>query len=119
MQLINKLNYYGRECIFKVTLDKNKSNTMTLMLHNEIVYAVEEMRILYKSIVMIVNEVKCIFMHLNLMNAWLFKPCNTCGPVGNKVGKSIEKIPSMLYSLIRELSIGGQSMEGDSGLSGM
>ena len=37
----------------------------------------------------------------------------------NKVGKAIEKIPSVLYSLIGEFPIGGQSMEGESGLSGM
>ena len=39
--------------------------------------------------------------------------------VGNKVGKAIERSPSMLYSLIRDISIGGQSMEGGGGIFGM
>ena len=65
---------------------------------------------LAKSVVMIVNEVKCIFMHGCLSIA---------APVGNKVGKAIERRPSMLYLLIGEMPIGGQSMEGGSGISGM
>ena len=40
-------------------------------------------------------------------------------PVGNKVGKSMERRTSMLYSLIGEISIGGKSMEGGSGIFGM
>ena len=40
-------------------------------------------------------------------------------PVGNKVGKSMERSPSMLYSLIRDISIGGQSVEGGGGIFGM
>ena len=39
--------------------------------------------------------------------------------VGNKVGKAMERRPSMLYSLIGDISIGGQSMEGGSGIFGM
>ena len=34
--------------------------------------------------------------------------------VGNKVGKAMERRPSVLYSLIGEMPIGGQSMEGGS-----
>ena len=44
---------------------------------------------------------------------------NIVVPVGNKVGKAMERRPSMLYSLIGEMSIGGQSMEGGSGIFGM
>ena len=40
-------------------------------------------------------------------------------PMGNKVGKSMERSPSMLYSLIGEMPIGGQSMEGGIGIFGM
>ena len=40
-------------------------------------------------------------------------------PVGNKVGKAMERRPSVLYSLIGDISIGGQSMEGGSGMFGM
>ena len=40
-------------------------------------------------------------------------------PVGNKVGKSMEISPSMLYSLIGEMPIGGQSIEGASGIFGI
>ena len=40
-------------------------------------------------------------------------------PVGNKVGKSMERRPSVLYSLIWEMPIGSQSMEGGSGIFGM
>ena len=40
---------------------------------------------LEKSIVMIVNEMKCIFMHINFMNAWLFKHFCTCGEQGWKI----------------------------------
>ena len=36
--------------------------------------------------------------------------------VGNKVEKSMEISPSMLYSLIGDMSIGGQSIEGASGV---
>ena len=39
--------------------------------------------------------------------------------VGNKVGKTMERRPFVLYSLIRNISIGGQSMEGGSGIFGM
>ena len=39
--------------------------------------------------------------------------------VGNKVGKSMEISPSMLYSLIGEMPIGGQSIEGASGVFGI
>ena len=39
--------------------------------------------------------------------------------VGNKVGKFMERRPSMLYSLIGEILIGGQSIEGASGIFGM
>ena len=35
-------------------------------------------------------------------------------PVRNKVGKSMERRPFVLYSLIGEMPIGGQSMEGGS-----
>ena len=71
---------------------------------------------LAKSIVMIVNEVKCIFVHFNFMNAWLFRHS---AHVGNKVGKTMEIRPSVLYSLIGEMHIGVQSMEGGSGIFGM
>ena len=37
-------------------------------------------------------------------------------PVGNKVGKAMERSPSVLYSLIGEIPIGGQSIEGSSGV---
>ena len=37
-------------------------------------------------------------------------------PVGNKVGKSVERRPYVLYSLIREMPIGVQSMEAGSGI---
>ena len=40
-------------------------------------------------------------------------------PVEKKVGKSMERKPSMLYSLIGEIPIGGQSMEIGSGIFGM
>ena len=40
-------------------------------------------------------------------------------PVGNKFGKSMERRPSVLYSLIGEMPIGVQSMEGGSGIFGM
>ena len=40
-------------------------------------------------------------------------------PMGNKVGKSMERRPYVLYSLIGGISIGGQSMEGGSGIFGM
>ena len=40
-------------------------------------------------------------------------------PVGNKVGKTMEISPSVLYSLIWEMSIGGQSIEGASGIFGI
>ena len=40
-------------------------------------------------------------------------------PVGNKVGKSMERSPSVLYSLIGEIPRGGQSIEGASGLFGI
>ena len=40
-------------------------------------------------------------------------------PVWNKVGKSMERSPSVLYSLIGEISIGGQSIEGASGVFGI
>ena len=40
-------------------------------------------------------------------------------PVGNKVGKAMERRPSVMYSLIGEMPIGGQSMEGGSGIFGM
>ena len=39
--------------------------------------------------------------------------------VGNKVGKAMERRPSVLYSLIGDISIWGQSMEGGSGISSM
>ena len=39
--------------------------------------------------------------------------------VGSKVGKAMEIRPYVLYSLIRDMPIGGQSMEGDSGISGV
>ena len=39
--------------------------------------------------------------------------------MGNKVGKAMERRPSVLYSLIGDISIGGQSMEGGSGIFGM
>ena len=39
--------------------------------------------------------------------------------VGNKVGKSMETRPLVLYSLIGDIYIGGQSMEGGSGIFGM
>ena len=54
------------------------------MAHNYIVYVVLESRMLAKSVVMIVNEVKCIFVHNNFMNAWLFKHCCNCGEQGWK-----------------------------------
>ena len=40
-------------------------------------------------------------------------------PVGNKVGKSMERRPSVLYSLIGDMPIGGKSMEVGSGISGI
>ena len=40
-------------------------------------------------------------------------------PVGNKVGKAMERSPSMLYSLLGEMPIGGQSIEGGSGVFGI
>ena len=40
-------------------------------------------------------------------------------PMGNKVGKAINRRPSMLYSLIGEMPIWGKSMEGGSGIFGM
>ena len=46
--------------------------------------------------------------------------CNNIDvPLGNKVGKSMEIRPFVLYSLIGDISIGGQSMEGGSGIFGM
>ena len=39
--------------------------------------------------------------------------------VGNKVEKSMEISPSMLYSLIGEMLIGGQSIEATSGIFGI
>ena len=39
--------------------------------------------------------------------------------VGNKVVKAMERRPSVLYSLIGDISIGGQSMERGSGIFGM
>ena len=39
--------------------------------------------------------------------------------VGNKVGKAMERSPSVLYSLIGEMPIGGQSIEGASGIFGI
>ena len=39
--------------------------------------------------------------------------------VGNKVGKATERSPSLLYSLISEMPIGGQSIEGSSGVFGI
>ena len=39
--------------------------------------------------------------------------------MGNKVGKAMETRPSVLYSLIGDMPIGGQSMEGGSGISGV
>ena len=92
LQLIDKLSYCGGECIFKVTFDKSRSSSMATMSHNEVVYIVVKMRVLAKYVAMVVDEVKCILMHLNLMNAWLFKHCNTC--------------PYVLYSLIGEIPIG-------------
>ena len=44
---------------------------------------------------------------------------NIVVPMGNKFGKSMERRPSVLYSLIGDISIGGQSMEGGSGIFGM
>ena len=44
---------------------------------------------------------------------------NIVVPVGNKVGKAMERRASMLYSLIGDISIGAQSMEGHSGIFGM
>ena len=72
---------------------------------------------LAKSVVMIVNEVKCIFVHLNFMNAWFF--LSIVAPVGNKVGKAMERRPFVLYSLIGKMPIVGKSMEGGSGIFGM
>ena len=40
------------------------------------------------------------------------------GPMGNKVGQSMERRPSVWYSLIGEIPIGGRSMEGGSGIFG-
>ena len=40
-------------------------------------------------------------------------------PVGNKVGKAMEISPSVLYSLIGEMPIGGQSIEGASEVFGI
>ena len=40
-------------------------------------------------------------------------------PMGNKVGKYMERRSFVLYSLIGEMPIGGQSMEGGSGIFGM
>ena len=39
--------------------------------------------------------------------------------VGNKVGKDMENRPFVLYSLIGEIPVGGESMEVGSGISGM
>ena len=39
--------------------------------------------------------------------------------VGNKVGKAMERRPFVLYTLIGDRSIGGQSMEGGSGIFGV
>ena len=41
---------------------------------------------------------------------------NIVVPVENKVGKSMERRTVVLYSLIGDISIGGQSMEGGSGI---
>ena len=40
-------------------------------------------------------------------------------PVGNKVGKTMERSASMLYELIAKITIGGELMEGGSGIFGM
>ena len=40
-------------------------------------------------------------------------------PMQKKVGKSMKRRPSLLYSLIGEMPIGEQSMEGGSGIFGM
>ena len=37
-------------------------------------------------------------------------------PVGNKVGKTMERSPYVLYSLIGEMPIAGQSIGGASGI---
>ena len=44
---------------------------------------------------------------------------NIVVPVENKVGKSMERRPFVLYSLIGDISIGDQSMEGGRGIFGM
>ena len=46
---------------------------LTTMPHNEVVYIVAKKRVLEKSIVMVVDEVKCILMHLNFINGCFFK----------------------------------------------
>ena len=71
---------------------------------------------LTKSIVMIVNEVKCIFMYLNLMTVWLFKHCCTDGEQG---WKSHGEKALCVVLIDRRDSYRGQSMEGDSGIFGM
>ena len=40
-------------------------------------------------------------------------------PMGNTVGKAMERSPSVLYSLIGEIPIGGQSIEGASRVFGI
>ena len=46
--------------------------------------------------------------------------CNNIDvPMGNKVEKAMEIRPYVLYSLIGDMSIGGQSMEGGSGIFGV
>ena len=50
-----------------------------MMAHNEVVYVAVKMRAFPKSVVMVVDEVKCILVHLNLMKTWLFEHCNTYG----------------------------------------
>ena len=46
--------------------------------------------------------------------------CNNIDvPLGNQVGKSMERRRYVLYSLIRDIPIGGKSMEGSSGMSGV
>ena len=40
-------------------------------------------------------------------------------PMGNTIGKDMERRPYVLYSLIGEMPIGGRSMEVSSGIYGM
>ena len=67
------------ECIFKNTFEKHERRRMAMMVHNEVVYVVAKTKLLAKSGVMIVDEVKCILMCLNLIKTWLFENCSTCG----------------------------------------